>query len=49
MNFQVNGMHGLFRNVFGGRDINFDFDDHVFLKPWDYLVFEKLPMLSETV
>ena len=47
MNFQVKGIHGLFRNVFGGRDINFDMEDHVYLRPWGYLVFEKLPMLSE--
>ena len=47
MNFQVADMHGLFRNVFGGRDINFDLEDHVYLRPWGYLVFEKLPMLAE--
>lgn len=45
--FQVKGVHGLFRNVFGGDDVNFDFQDHVFLNAWGYLVFEKLPMLSE--
>ena len=45
MNFEVKAVHGLFRNVFGGRDINFDHDDHVYLGPWGYLVFEKLPML----
>ena len=49
INFQVKGVHGVFRNVFGGRDINFDMEDHVFLRPWGYLVFEKIPMLSEQV
>ncbi len=47
--FQVKGVHGLFRNVFGGDDVNFDVQDHVFLNAWGYLVFEKLPMLSEPV
>ena len=47
INFQVKGVHGVFRNVFGGRDINFDIEDHVYLKPWGYFVFEKLPMLSD--
>lgn len=47
MNFQVKAVHGVFRNVFGGDDINFDRDDHVFVHSWGYLVFEKLPMLSE--
>jgi glycosidase len=47
INFQVKAVHGVFRNVFGGRDINFDEEDYVYLKPWGYLVFEKLPMLSE--
>lgn len=46
MNFQVKAVHGLFRNVFGGRDINFDNEDHVYLNSWEFLVFEKLPMLS---
>ncbi|MDQ2863701.1 MAG: alpha-glucosidase C-terminal domain-containing protein, partial [Bacteroidota bacterium] len=47
MNFQVKGVNGLFRNVFGGRDINFDVEDNVFLNAWGFLVFEKLPMLSQ--
>ncbi|MEO8111544.1 MAG: alpha-amylase family glycosyl hydrolase [Ginsengibacter sp.] len=46
-NMQVKGVHGLFRNVFGGRDINFDNEDHVDLHPWGYLVFEKIAMLSK--
>src|SRR5664279_4657087 len=46
LNFQVKGVHGVFRNVFGGRDVNFDTEDHVFVKSWGYLVFEKLPLLS---
>jgi len=44
--FQVKGIHGVFRNVFGGRDVNFDAEDNVFLRPWGYLVFEKIPILS---
>ena len=44
---QVKDVHGLFRNVFGGRDINFDHEDHVDLNPWGYLLFEKIPMLSK--
>ncbi len=47
INFQVKGVHGVFKNIFGGRDINFDAEDHVFLHAWGFLVFEKLPMLSE--
>jgi len=46
INFQVKEVHGVFRNVFGGNDMNFDKEDHVQLVPWGYLVFEKLPMLS---
>ena len=47
INFQVKAVHGVFRNVFGGRDINFDQENYVYVRPWGYLVFEKLPMLSE--
>ena len=49
INFQVKAVHGVFRNVFGGNDINFDLEDHVQLNPWGYLVFEKLPMFQEPV
>ena len=49
INFQVKAVHGVFRNVFGGSDVNFDREDHVQLNPWGYLVFEKLPMLSDQV
>ncbi|MEO8568503.1 MAG: alpha-amylase family glycosyl hydrolase [Ginsengibacter sp.] len=46
-NFQVKGVHGIFRNIFGGNDINFDSDHFVDLDRWGYLVFEKIIMLSE--
>jgi len=49
IDFQVKAVHGVFRNVFGGHDVNFDREDHVQLKAWGYLVFEKLPMLSGQV
>ncbi|MEP7232618.1 MAG: alpha-amylase family glycosyl hydrolase [Ginsengibacter sp.] len=45
-NFQVRGVHGVFRNVFGGPDLNFDQEHFVDLDRWGYLVFEKIPMLS---
>ncbi len=47
INFQVKGVQGVFRNVFGGRDVNFDHEDSVFLRGWEFLVLEKVPMLSE--
>ncbi len=46
INFQVKKVSGVFRNVFGGDDINFSTDDHVYLNAWGYLVFERVPMLS---
>jgi len=49
MDFQVKEVHGTFRNVFGGRAVNFDKEDHVYLNAWGYLVFEKLPGLSEVM
>lgn len=49
ISFQVKKVHGVFRNVFGGSDMNFDREDHVPLNPWGFLVFEKLPMLSDQV
>lgn len=47
IDFHVKEVNGVFRNVFGGRDVNFDAEDQVYVRPWGYLVFEKLPMLSE--
>ena len=47
IDFQVKEVHGVFRNVFGGRDVNFDHEDSVFLRAWDFLVFEKVPILSD--
>jgi glycosidase len=45
--FMVKGVHGVFRNVFGGRDVNFDAEDNVYLHEWGYLVMEKVPILTE--
>lgn len=47
INFQVKEVHGVFRNVFGENDANFDQEYHIQLNPWGYFVFEKLPMLSD--
>jgi glycosidase len=47
MNFQVKYVKGVFRNVFGGDDINFKTNDHVYVAAWGYLVFEKVVMLSK--
>jgi alpha-amylase len=47
MDFQVKEVEGIFRNVFGGDDVNFKHGESVHLGSWGYLVFEKLSMLSE--
>lgn len=47
LNFQVKNVHGPFRNLFWNDDIDFEEKPLVWLRPWDYLVFEKLPMLSK--
>jgi glycosidase len=44
--FQVKNVTGIFRNVFGGDDINFATNDQVFLHAWGFLVFERVFMLS---
>lgn len=46
MNFLVKNVKGVFRNVFGGDDINFDNNNNVYLNAWGYLVFERVPILS---
>ena len=46
-NFEVNAVQGVFRNLFGGSDINFEKDKNLHLDPWGYLVFERIDMLSE--
>ena len=46
LNFQVKNVKGLFRNVFWNDDIDFELKSEVWLNPWDYLVFERIPMLS---
>ena len=47
LNFQVKNVQGLFRNLFWDDDIDFEEKPLVWLHPWDYLVFEKTPMLSK--
>jgi glycosidase len=47
VNFPVKNVCGVFSNVFGGADINFDLNNNVYLQPWGYLVFERIPMLSK--
>jgi alpha-amylase len=47
LNFLVKQVYGVFRNVFGGDDVHFPAQKEVYLKPWGYLVFEKIPMLSK--
>jgi glycosidase len=46
-NFIVKNISGTFRNVFGGDDIVFKDNNSVYLKPWGYLVFERISMLSD--
>lgn len=41
LDFQVKNVHGSFRNVFGGDDIDFEKNDSVYLHSWGYLVFEQ--------
>ena len=47
LNFEVKNVNGTFRNVFGGPDVDFDKQKHLFLQPWGYLVFERVTILSE--
>ncbi|MEO6837982.1 MAG: alpha-amylase family glycosyl hydrolase [Ginsengibacter sp.] len=42
LNFEVINVKGVFRNVFGGDDINFESTSQVYLNAWGYLVFEKI-------
>ena len=49
MDFLVKEASGLFRNVFGGKDLNFDMQETVYLHPWGFLVFEKIPMLEKNL
>jgi len=46
INFDVKNVKGVFRNVFGGDDINFEKTSQVYLNAWGYLVFERISMLS---
>lgn len=46
-NFLVKGVNGVFRNVFGGPDLNFDNNETVYLHPWGYLVFEKISIAPQ--
>ncbi len=47
LDFEVKNVKGIFTNVFGGDDINFEINKSVYLKAWGYLVFERVPMLSK--
>ncbi|MEO6894671.1 MAG: alpha-amylase family glycosyl hydrolase [Ginsengibacter sp.] len=47
LNFEVKNVKGLFRNLFWNDDIDFELKPEVWLHPWDYLVFERIPMLSK--
>jgi glycosidase len=46
LNFEVKNVKGVFRNVFGGDDIDFEKNKQVYLNAWGYLVFERISMLS---
>ncbi|MEO8960347.1 MAG: alpha-amylase family glycosyl hydrolase [Ginsengibacter sp.] len=46
LNFEVKGVAGVFRNVFGGDDIDFKKNKDVYLNAWGYLVFERISILS---
>lgn len=46
LNFDVKNVKGVFRNVFGGDDINLEKTTQVYLNAWGYLVFERISMLS---
>jgi alpha-amylase len=47
LDFEVKGVKGVFTNVFGRDDINFEINKSVYLNAWGYLVFERVPMLSK--
>lgn len=47
LNFEVKKVKGLFRNLFWNDDIDFELKPKVWLHPWDYLVFEKISILSK--
>ncbi|HEY5370614.1 MAG TPA: alpha-amylase family glycosyl hydrolase [Hanamia sp.] len=42
LNFEVINVNGVYRNVFGGDDINFKATPQVYLNAWGYLVFERI-------
>ena len=42
LNFQVINVQGVFRNVFGGDNINFESTSQVYLNAWGYLIFERI-------
>jgi alpha-amylase len=46
LNFEVKNVKGVFRNLFWNDDIDFELKSQVWLNPRDYLVFERIPMLS---
>ena len=42
LDFEVINVDGVYRNVFGGDDINFKATPNVYLNAWGYLVFERI-------
>ena len=42
LNFQVINVQGVFLNVFGGDNINFESTSQVYLNAWGYLIFERI-------
>ena len=42
LDFDVINVDGVYRNVFGGKDINFKATRDVYLNAWGYLVFERI-------
>lgn len=47
LHFKVKNVKGLFRNLFWNDDVDFEQKSEVWLHPWDYLVFEKISILSD--
>ena len=42
LDFEVINVDGVYRNVFGGDDINLKATPNVYLNAWGYLVFERI-------
>jgi len=46
LDFEVINVEGVYRNVFGGDNINFKATSNVYLNAWGYLVFERIDIES---